>query len=102
MTTKIVPISDLRRKTAKIVSAIKDDGDIFYITQHGRPAVVVLDYAAYESLIDPKRKESTVVAEDEAQPVNSTSLSYLAALAQDLGVDDLAENHDHYLYGVEA
>jgi prevent-host-death family protein len=102
MTTKIVPISDLRRKTAQIVSAIKDDGDIFYVTQHGRPAVVVLDYAAYEALVDPERKEPTAADQDGAHPVSSTSLSYLAALAQDLGVDDLAENHDHYLYGVEA
>ena len=28
-------------------------------------------------------------------------LQDLVALAADLGVDDLAEQHDHYLYGVE-
>lgn len=26
--------------------------------------------------------------------------AYLLNIAEDLGVDDLAENHDHYLYGV--
>jgi hypothetical protein len=28
-------------------------------------------------------------------------LQKLASLAADLGVDDLAEQHDHYLYGIE-
>lgn len=26
-------------------------------------------------------------------------LSKLADISEDLGIDDLAENHDHYLYG---
>lgn len=101
MTTKIVPISDLRRKTAQIVAAVKDDGDVFYITQHGRPAVVVLDYTAYEALLTPESEAPVADENGSVRQVGSTSLSYLAALAQDLGMDDLAEKHDHYLYGVE-
>jgi prevent-host-death family protein len=102
MTTKIVPISDLRRKTAQIVAAVKDDGDIFYITQHGRPTVVVLDYTAYEALVNPENTNQDAVENGGTRQADGTSLSYLASLAQDLGVDDLAEHHDLYLYGVEA
>lgn len=43
--------------------------------------------------IEPEPGE-TVVAEGHI-------LYDLLALATDLGVDDLAEQHDHYLYGVE-
>jgi hypothetical protein len=28
-------------------------------------------------------------------------LEVLAEMAEDLGLEDLAEQHDHYLYGVE-
>ena len=28
-------------------------------------------------------------------------LSKLISIAEDLGVEDLSENHDHYLYGTE-
>jgi len=40
--------------------------------------------------------ESEVAATEE-----SHILYDLLALAEDLGVNDLAEQHDHYLYGVE-
>jgi len=38
--------------------------------------------------------------EVDAQPTSHV-LQQLLTLATDLGVDDLAEHHDHYLYGVE-
>jgi hypothetical protein len=37
----------------------------------------------------------------DAATAPSSILASLAAMAEDLGIDDLAENHDHYLYGVE-
>lgn len=40
------------------------------------------------------------VTDEPAQPTEPT-LHRLLALATDLGVSDLAEQHDHYLYGVE-
>lgn len=51
MSTKIMPITDLRRQARAVIQAVQEDGDIVYITQHGRPAVVLLDYAYYEALI---------------------------------------------------
>ena len=40
-------------------------------------------------------------ANADATPTGSDVLRQLANLAQDLGVEDLAEQHDHYLYGTE-
>jgi prevent-host-death family protein len=51
MTTKIMPISDLRRQTSQILRVLKEEGDVVYITQHGRPAAVLVDYEQYEALL---------------------------------------------------
>ena len=51
MTTKIVPISDLRRQSGRIVRAVQEDGDVVYVTRYGRPAVVLVGYEQYEELL---------------------------------------------------
>jgi prevent-host-death family protein len=51
MTTRIVPISDLRRQTSQIIRILKEEGDVVYITQHGRPAAVLVEYEQYEALL---------------------------------------------------
>ena len=51
MSTKIMPISDLRRKTSNVLNTIKETGDAVYITQHGRPVAVLVDYERYEQLL---------------------------------------------------
>lgn len=51
MATKIIPISDLRRKTSEVIKAVRGGDDVVYVTQHGRPAVVLVDYDRYEALI---------------------------------------------------
>ena len=51
MAPKIVPVSDLRRRTSDVIKAVKDRGQVVYVTQHGRPAVVVVDYEDYEALM---------------------------------------------------
>ena len=40
------------------------------------------------------------ITDESTQPAGHV-LQRLLALATDLGVDDLAGQHDHYLYGVE-
>jgi prevent-host-death family protein len=50
MATKIVAVSDLRRKTSEVIKAVHEGGEVVYVTQHGRPAVVVVDYEEYEAL----------------------------------------------------
>jgi len=51
MSTKIMPVTDLRRETSAVIRSIREDGDVVYITQHGRPAAVMLDYEQYEALM---------------------------------------------------
>jgi prevent-host-death family protein len=51
MATKIMPISDFRRLASQVIRAIQEDGDVVYITQHGRPAAVLVDYDQYEALL---------------------------------------------------
>ncbi len=52
----------------------------------------------------PERTQVQVRIEPAPQVVakaDVTVLQQLLSLATDLGVDDLAEQHDHYLYGTE-
>jgi len=51
MSTKIMPVTDLRRQTSAVIRSIQEEGDVVYITQHGRPAAVMLDYEQYEALL---------------------------------------------------
>jgi prevent-host-death family protein len=50
MGTKIMPVSDLRRRTSDVIAAAQDGGAI-YITQFGRPVVVMVEYEQYERMI---------------------------------------------------
>lgn len=74
MSTKIIPVSNLRRQTSAVLRKIQEDGDIVYITQHGRPAVVMLDYEHYEALV--------VRAHRQGWPVDYFAQTY-GALAND-------------------
>lgn len=49
MTVKIMPISDLRRRASDVIRAAQEE-EAVYITQHGRPIVVLIDYERYERL----------------------------------------------------
>lgn len=51
MNTKIMPVTDLRRQTSAVIRSIQEDGTVVTITQHGRPAAVMLDYEQYEALV---------------------------------------------------
>lgn len=86
MYTKIMPVSDLRRKTSDVIDAVREGGDAVYITQHGRPVAVLVDYARYETLL------TQVHALTEQPKQTAPAVSYttrLAGLHQDVweGVD---------------
>jgi prevent-host-death family protein len=51
MSTKIMPVTDLRRQTSDVIRNVQQNGDTVYITQHGRPTVVLIDYARYERMM---------------------------------------------------
>ena len=102
MSTNIIPISDLRRQASDVVKRLRETKDAIYITQHGRPAAVLVDYEKYEALLaqlEELSKQQSQVKYSVAE--GKGTLSTLADMAEDLGVDDLAEQHDHYLYGLD-
>ncbi len=110
MSTKIIPISDLRREASKVINILREGSDVVYITQHGRPAAVLVEFEQYETLMAQletltelanayERASKTKVEYKIAEP--KSTFATLAEMAEDLGADDLAENHDHYLYGVD-
>jgi prevent-host-death family protein len=51
MAAKIIPVSDLRRKTSDVIETVQSGGQVVYITQHGRPVVVLVEYEEYEALL---------------------------------------------------
>ncbi len=51
MSVRILPISDLRRQANEIINTIRETSDAVYVTQHGRPAVVLVDYERYEQML---------------------------------------------------
>lgn len=51
MVTKIMPVSDLRRQTSQVIQSVLRDGNVVYVTQHGRPTVVLMAYEQYEALL---------------------------------------------------
>lgn len=51
MATKIIPVSDLRRKTSEVIKSVREGGQAVYVTHHGRPAVVLVEYEDYEALL---------------------------------------------------
>ncbi len=51
MATKIMPVSDLRRQTSQVIQSVLRDGDVVYVTQYGRPTVVLVEYEQYEALL---------------------------------------------------
>lgn len=108
MSTKIIPISDLRREASKVINILREGSDVVYVTQHGRPAAVLVEFEQYETLMAQLETltEQAQAYEQASKPkveykITKSTFSTLAEMAEDLGVDDLAENHDHYLYGVD-
>lgn len=64
-----MPISDLRRKTSTVINTVQESREAVYITQHGRPVAVVVDYEHYEQLLarleDLSDQASLQAAKDE-------------------------------------
>lgn len=52
MSTKIMPISDLRRRASRILELLAEKEDVVYITHYGRPVAVMVDYEQYEQLLE--------------------------------------------------
>jgi len=75
MYTKILPVSDLRRKTSDVIDMVREGSDAVYITQHGRPVVVLVDYARYETLLNQVKQV------ERPAPPEASATSYTTRLA---------------------
>ena len=51
MSTRIMPVSDLRRNVSRTIKEIQQQDNAVYITQHGRPQAVLVSYEHYEQLL---------------------------------------------------
>jgi prevent-host-death family protein len=63
-----MPVSDLRRKTRDVIEAARTGDGVVYITQHGRPAVVLIDYERYETLMERLEDLSDMASLRQARP----------------------------------
>jgi prevent-host-death family protein len=59
MATKIMPVSDLRRKVSQTIKGLQQEDEAIYITQHGRPQAVLVSYEYYEQLLEQARHRTT-------------------------------------------
>lgn len=50
MGTRIMPVSDLRRKTSEVLNDLRDEENEVYVTRYGHPVAVLVDYEHYERL----------------------------------------------------
>lgn len=77
MSTRIMPISDLRRKANRVLEILQEEGDAVYITHYGRPVAVMVDYERYEQLLEQLSK----LTEQRSQLVTEPVLDHTAHLA---------------------
>jgi len=52
MATKIATVSELKKNLARIVAQLEARGVPIYVTQHGKPKAVLVNYEEYEALLE--------------------------------------------------
>ncbi|MEX2430389.1 MAG: type II toxin-antitoxin system Phd/YefM family antitoxin [Dehalococcoidia bacterium] len=50
MATRIVTVSELKAHLARIVARLENEATPVFVTQHGKPKVVLVKYEDYEAL----------------------------------------------------
>ena len=50
MATKIVTVSELKANLASVMAQLAADATPIYVTQHGKPHAVLMNYEEYEAL----------------------------------------------------
>ena len=51
MAIKIIPVSELKTNLARIVAQLEAEGTPVYVTLHGKPKAVLVQFQEYESLL---------------------------------------------------
>ena len=62
MATKIVTVSQLKAHLASLVAQLEAEGVPIYVTQHGKPKAVLVQYGEYESLLEKLEDLEDVLA----------------------------------------
>jgi len=102
MATKILPISDLRRQATGIIKTLREEGSVVYVTQHGRPTAVLVDYAAYEAMLTKLEAAEEHAGRARVDAETAGDRTDFLTVAQSINLDgpsDWSENLDEYLYG---
>ncbi len=89
MSTTIMPVSDLRREAGRVIKRLQESGETVYITQHGRPTAVLVEYEQYESLLAQLEDLADIVSIETA--VAEPERDYEAFLAE-MGIDVPSED----------
>lgn len=84
--------------TVELPIGIYKDLELLAADEQSDPIQVIVRLVTDARRQHIQRRE---VAEEQSEPRTGNALQGLLNLATDLGVDDLAEQHDHYLYGTE-
>jgi prevent-host-death family protein len=49
---KEMPMSKVRENLSEVVDATRRSGEPLYLTKHGKPVAVLVDYALFESVVE--------------------------------------------------
>ena len=66
MATEIVTVSELKAKLASIVAQLEAEGVPVYVTQHGKPKAVLVQYQEYEALLEKLEDLEDTLAMEQA------------------------------------
>ena len=68
MATRIMPVSDLRRRTSEVLDDLRDEEKEVYVTRYGHPVAVLVDYEHYERLKEGSVPGKAETEEDRSYP----------------------------------
>ncbi len=91
MSTKIMPVSDLRRNVSKTIKELQQQDNAVYITQHGRPQAVLVSYEHYEQLL----KQSTTQVAPPVDPETIRNDPEMIALVEQIKAEPPNPNNIH-------
>ena len=62
MPTRIVTVSELKVKLGTLMAELEGQGIPLYVTQHGKPKVVLTRYEEYEALLKKVEELEDIIA----------------------------------------
>lgn len=68
MATRIMPVSDLRRRTSEVLDDLGDEKHEVYVTRYGHPVAVLVDYEHYERLKEASQRAASETEEADSYP----------------------------------